>query len=198
MPRSTPGPFTRTGCARSVYPPLRIAGRAQQSGSGVRRVPGRRFAAAGRVISPSARVSVGCSDLPASLARKLPRYPVPVALIGRLAVDSEFQRKRLGAILVADACQKVVQVSAVLAVAGIVVDATHWPGHVPDMHAPNCAPMLASGRFPQETTGLLLARSFLIRYIPLKLCLGKSNTQTSSSGGGLGCRKRSRNRWQRP
>ncbi|MBI2958918.1 MAG: GNAT family N-acetyltransferase [Betaproteobacteria bacterium] len=67
--------------------------------------------------------SVGCSDLPASLARKLPRYPVPVALIGRLAVDSEFQRKGLGAILLADACRKVAQASAVLAVAGIVVDA---------------------------------------------------------------------------
>ena len=67
--------------------------------------------------------SVACSDLPAPLARKLPRYPVPVALIGRLAVDTEFQGKGLGAILVADACRKVVQASAVLAVAGIVVDA---------------------------------------------------------------------------
>jgi GNAT superfamily N-acetyltransferase len=67
--------------------------------------------------------SVGCSDLPASLARKLPRYPVPVALIGRLAVDLEFQRKGLGSILLADACRKVVQASAVLAVAGIIVDA---------------------------------------------------------------------------
>jgi len=67
--------------------------------------------------------SVRCSDLPAALARKLPRYPVPVALIGRLAVDSDFQRKGLGAILFADACRKVVQASAVLAVAGIVVDA---------------------------------------------------------------------------
>lgn len=32
--------------------------------------------------------SVSCSVLPQSLAKKLPRYPVPVALIGRLAVDS--------------------------------------------------------------------------------------------------------------
>lgn len=67
--------------------------------------------------------SVACSDLPATIARKLPGYPVPVALIGRLAVDSEFQGKGLGAILVADACRKVAQASAVLAVAGIVVDA---------------------------------------------------------------------------
>lgn len=66
--------------------------------------------------------SVNCSELPPTLARKLPRYPVPVALIGRLAVDVQFQEKGLGAILLADACHKVVQASAVLAVAGIVVD----------------------------------------------------------------------------
>jgi GNAT superfamily N-acetyltransferase len=71
--------------------------------------------------------SVNCSDLPAALSRKLPRYPVPVALIGRLAVDESFQRKGLGSILLADACKKVVQASAVLAMAGIVVDAKDEP-----------------------------------------------------------------------
>jgi len=67
--------------------------------------------------------SVSCASLPASWSRKLPRYPVPVALIGRLAVDTKFQGKGLGSILLADACQKVAQASAVLAVAGIIVDA---------------------------------------------------------------------------
>ena len=67
--------------------------------------------------------SVSCSSLPASLARKLPRYPVPVALIGRLAVDKKFQGKGLGSILLVDACQKISQASAVLAMAGIIVDA---------------------------------------------------------------------------
>ncbi|HUW26094.1 MAG TPA: GNAT family N-acetyltransferase [Gallionella sp.] len=67
--------------------------------------------------------SVSCSSLPETLARKLPRYPVPVALIGRLAVDVKFQGKGLGSILIADACQKVSQASSVLAVAGIIVDA---------------------------------------------------------------------------
>lgn len=67
--------------------------------------------------------SVACGDLPPALARKLPRYPVPIALIGRLAVDTQFQGKGLGSILLADACAKVVQAGAVLAVAGIVVDA---------------------------------------------------------------------------
>ena len=67
--------------------------------------------------------SVSCSSLPASLSKKLPRYPVPVALIGRLAVDKKFQGKGLDAILIVDACKKVLQASAVLAVAGIIVDA---------------------------------------------------------------------------
>lgn len=67
--------------------------------------------------------SVSCTSLPAPQAKKLPRYPVPVALIGRLAVDKQFQGKGLGAILLADACQKVAQASAVLAVVGIIVDA---------------------------------------------------------------------------
>lgn len=67
--------------------------------------------------------SVNCADLPDALARKLPRYPVPVALLGRLAVDHSFQGQGLGSILLADACRKVVQASQVLAVVGIIVDA---------------------------------------------------------------------------
>jgi len=67
--------------------------------------------------------SVSCSDLPASLAKTLPRYPVPVALIGRLAVATDYQGKGLGSILLADACQKVINASTTLAVVGIVVDA---------------------------------------------------------------------------
>lgn len=67
--------------------------------------------------------SVGAADLPESLRRKLPRYPVPVALLGRLAVDASFQGKGLGGLLLADALLKVVHASQVLAMAGMVVDA---------------------------------------------------------------------------
>ena len=67
--------------------------------------------------------SVNCSALPEALAKNLPRYPVPVALIGRLGVASEFQGKGLGSMLLVDACKKVAHASEVLAVAGIVVDA---------------------------------------------------------------------------
>ncbi len=67
--------------------------------------------------------SISATTLPETVRRKLPSYPVPVALLGRLAVDKAFQGQGLGSILLADACLKVVQASAVLAVAGLVVDA---------------------------------------------------------------------------
>ncbi|AGX86926.1 GNAT family N-acetyltransferase [Candidatus Symbiobacter mobilis] len=67
--------------------------------------------------------SIQAETLPENLRKKLPRYPVPVALLGRLAVDREFQGKGLGSILLADVCRKVHAASRTLAVAGIVVDA---------------------------------------------------------------------------
>lgn len=67
--------------------------------------------------------SVGAEGLPEALRRKLPRYPVPVALLGRLAVDTAFHGQGLGGILLADALLKVSRASSVLAVAGMIVDA---------------------------------------------------------------------------
>lgn len=67
--------------------------------------------------------SVGSTELPHELARKLPRYPIPVAMIGRLAVSQAFQGRGLGSILIADACRKIAEASHVLAMAGVIVDA---------------------------------------------------------------------------
>ncbi len=67
--------------------------------------------------------NVQCTDLPAAIARKLPRYPIPVALLGRLAVASAFQGQGVGSVLIVDACKKVLQAQEMLAVAGLVVDA---------------------------------------------------------------------------
>lgn len=67
--------------------------------------------------------SIQAETLPESWRKKLPRYPVPVALLGRIAVDCTFQGVGLGSILLADACRKVIAASQTLAVAGIVVDA---------------------------------------------------------------------------
>ncbi|MFM9968107.1 MAG: GNAT family N-acetyltransferase [Burkholderiales bacterium] len=66
--------------------------------------------------------SVRCTELPEALAKKLPKYPVPVALLGRLAVATAYQGKGLGSILLADACRRVAQASSALAVVGISVD----------------------------------------------------------------------------
>ena len=67
--------------------------------------------------------SVQCTELPVALAKKLPRYPLPVAMLGRLAVSTDFQGQGVGSVLLVDACKKVLKAEAVLAVAGLVVDA---------------------------------------------------------------------------
>ncbi len=67
--------------------------------------------------------NVQCTDLPAAIARKLPQYPIPVALLGRLAVATAFQGQGVGSVLLVDACKKVLQAQEMLAVAGLVVDA---------------------------------------------------------------------------
>ena len=67
--------------------------------------------------------SISAASLPEPWRKKLPRYPVPVALLGRLAVSLNFQQRGLGGILLADACKRVLAASQTLAVAAIVVDA---------------------------------------------------------------------------
>ncbi len=66
--------------------------------------------------------SMPLMDLPAATVKKLPRYPaVPVARLGRLAVDRRFQGQQLGATLLWDAAQRAVR--SELAVFAVVVDA---------------------------------------------------------------------------
>jgi GNAT superfamily N-acetyltransferase len=67
--------------------------------------------------------SLAAADLPDEFRRRLPRYPVPVALLGRLAVDKSQQGQGLGAILIADALQRIALAGQVMAVYAVVVDA---------------------------------------------------------------------------
>ena len=67
--------------------------------------------------------SLAARDLPERLSRRLPGFPVPVVLIGRLAVDSSHQGQGLGAILLADALQRIEWAAQVVAVHAVVVDA---------------------------------------------------------------------------
>lgn len=62
-------------------------------------------------------------DLPAEAAKRLPHYPVPAALLGRLAIDQAVQGQGLGELLLLDALHRVLRASAALAVHAMVVDA---------------------------------------------------------------------------
>lgn len=68
--------------------------------------------------------SIVLADLPETIARKLPRYPaVPVARLGRLAIDRDFQGHGLGAALLWDAATRALR--SELGVYAIAVDATN-------------------------------------------------------------------------
>ena len=90
-----------------------------------------RIFAAAHLESPSvvlgfytlSAASVAADSLPETIRKRLPRYPIPVALLGRVAVSRAMQGKGLGATLLADACKRVLAASETLAVAAIVVDA---------------------------------------------------------------------------
>jgi GNAT superfamily N-acetyltransferase len=62
-------------------------------------------------------------SLPAEQAKRLPRYPVPAALLGRLAVDESAKGKGLGAFLLMDALNRLLLATQTLAVHALVVDA---------------------------------------------------------------------------
>lgn len=57
------------------------------------------------------------------LKQKLPRYPMPAALIGRLAVDQRARGQRIGERLLMDALRRVVDAAKLVACFGIIVDA---------------------------------------------------------------------------
>ncbi len=61
-------------------------------------------------------------DIPSELGRKLPRYPaVPVARVGRLAVDHRYRGQKLGSVLLLNAAVRAAR--SEVAVYALVVDA---------------------------------------------------------------------------
>lgn len=62
-------------------------------------------------------------DLPADVAKKLPKYPnVPATLLGRLAVSKEFRGRGLGEFLLMDALREALAGTKHVASAAVVVD----------------------------------------------------------------------------
>ena len=68
-------------------------------------------------------LSIDASSLPQNIARKLPRHPIPAALIGRLAVSERSQGQGIGTMLIADAVKRSLAVSEEMAIHALVVDA---------------------------------------------------------------------------
>lgn len=71
--------------------------------------------------------SLEFSGLPGAVAAQLPRYPVPAARIGRLAVDRSVQDSGLGARLLIDALKRIYLSSGQVAVKVVLVDALNEP-----------------------------------------------------------------------
>lgn len=103
----------------------------RQASQDARRRVARVFVASG---DPPERVAGYCTlsaasfekdNLPAEVARRLPHYPVPAAVIGRLAVDLRSQGIGLGELLLLDAINRVVRAGDTMGVYAVVVDALH-------------------------------------------------------------------------
>lgn len=68
--------------------------------------------------------SILLTDLPDETARKLPKYPnVPATLLGRLAIDSRYQGRGYGELLIIDSLRRAFQATTEVASYAVVVDA---------------------------------------------------------------------------
>jgi GNAT superfamily N-acetyltransferase len=67
--------------------------------------------------------SIQATDLPEELAKRLPRFPLPVTLLGRMAVSQTRQGQRLGEFLLIDALARAWRGSQQVASWAVVVDA---------------------------------------------------------------------------
>jgi GNAT superfamily N-acetyltransferase len=67
---------------------------------------------------------IDLGELPAEVAKKLPRYPlIPATLLGHLAVDQRYQGQGIGEFLLMDALHRALAQSGKIAAAAVVVEA---------------------------------------------------------------------------
>lgn len=63
------------------------------------------------------------TDLPGEIRAKIPRYPIPIVRIGRLAVDKAYRKQGIGGFLLFDAFSKVLTIADQIGLFSVVVDA---------------------------------------------------------------------------
>lgn len=102
----------------------------QQAGQNIKQNIARVFVAVATTESPVIQgyyslsaAQIARDDLPVSVAKKLPTYPIPVAVLGRLAVDKNHQGQSIGKYLLVDALRRVCRAADSLGIYGIIVDA---------------------------------------------------------------------------
>ncbi|EKD73849.1 MAG: GCN5-related N-acetyltransferase, partial [uncultured bacterium] len=66
---------------------------------------------------------IECGQLPEIVKAKLPKYPIPIARIGRLAVDKDYKGQGIGGFLLYDAFTNVLSIADKMGVFAVVVDA---------------------------------------------------------------------------
>jgi len=66
---------------------------------------------------------IECAQLPEIVKTKLPKYPIPIARIGRLAVDKDYKGQGIGGFLLHDAFTNVLRIADKMGVFAVVVDA---------------------------------------------------------------------------
>ncbi|MEX2121973.1 MAG: GNAT family N-acetyltransferase [Pirellulales bacterium] len=71
--------------------------------------------------------SVSFQNIPKKAARKLPKHPLPVALLGRLAVDQAAQGQGLGEVLLIDALKRCLELSDRMGIHAVEVHAIDPP-----------------------------------------------------------------------
>ena len=81
-------------------------------------------AEAGRVVGYYCLASgaLALNDAPGGLKRNMPD-PIPMAILGRLAIDQTWQGRGLGAALLRDAVERTQAASAILGIRGLLVHA---------------------------------------------------------------------------
>lgn len=62
-------------------------------------------------------------NLPEKIKSKLPRYPVPIARIGRLAIDENYKNRGFGSFLLYDVLIKILEIAKKIGIFAVVVDA---------------------------------------------------------------------------
>lgn len=66
--------------------------------------------------------SIDLSDIPDDLSKSLRYAEIPVVIIGRLAVDQNYQGNKLGQTLLIDALKRIVEISALVGNHAVIVD----------------------------------------------------------------------------